>query len=270
MRAIEEASGPGPPALLQGTPVIPLIAIACSAGLCALLVATGLVPRGWLGVAAIAGGQGALLATALGWAGVGASGPRPWVACAVPVGVLAVAAALSSIGPLGAVAYAAVPVVTWRIAAGSPLLVGWPAREALVAGLAVGVLLGAHLLVSATRTLGYSPRVESVAAFLHALAYDAGANVLVAECFFRGALFDRLLRRWSFWPAAAVATTACVLRYAVDPLLPKSAELLVGAVFYTGLQSLASCWLFWWSGSLVPGYVSGLGFFAAYRLLKVG
>src|SRR5262249_2790906 len=113
-------------------------------------------------------------------------------------------------------------------------------------------------------------RIQSAGAFLQALAYDAGANVLVAECFFRGALFDRLQRHWSFWPAAAVATVACVLRYVVDPLLPKSVELVVGAVFYTGLQSLASCWLLWWSGSLVPGYVSGLGFFAAYRLLKAG
>ena len=281
MRAIEEPADLGPPALLRGTPAILLMAIACSAGLCALLAVTGVVPRGWFGVAAVLGGQGVLLATALGWAGGGVSTPRSWVACAVPVGALAIGATLSTIAPLGAVTYVAVPVVIWWIAARDekrgradrtrrPLLVCWPTREAVLAGLVVGGLLGAHLLVSATRTLGYSPRVDSAAALVQALAYDAGANVLVAECFFRGALFDRLQRRWSFWPAATAATAACVVRYVVDPLLPKSPELLVGAVFYTGLHSLASCWLLWWSGSLVPGYVSGLAFFAAYRLLKVG
>ena len=102
---------------------------------------------------------------------------------------------------------------------------------------------------------------------LAAIAYDVGANVLAAECFFRGALFNRAQRRWSFAGAATIATAAYVLRYVVDPLLPKQVELVVGAVFYLALLGAINCWLLWWSESLVPGLVSALVFFAVYRTL---
>jgi len=79
--------------------------------------------------------------------------------------------------------------------------------------------------------------------------------------------FRRGERRWSFAAAATVATIAYVLRYLVDPLLPKSAGLMVGAVFYLALLSGVNCWLLSWSGSLLPGLVSATIFFAAYRTL---
>jgi len=60
------------------------------------------------------------------------------------------------------------------------------------------------------------------------------------------------------------------VRYLVDPLLPKSIELVVGAVFYLALLGLINCWLLWWSESLVPGLLSALVFFAAYRTLGSG
>jgi hypothetical protein len=91
--------------------------------------------------------------------------------------------------------------------------------------------------------------------------------VLAAECFFRGALFNRAARRWSFATAATVATAAYVLRYLVDPLLPKSPELIAGAVFYLALLGAINCWLLAWSQSLVPGLVSATLFFVAYRTL---
>src|SRR5436309_726621 len=100
--------------------------------------------------------------------------------------------------------------------------------------------------------------------------HDAGANVLAAECFFRGALFNRAQRRWSFTVAATLATTSYLVRYLVDPLLPKSIELVVGAVFYLALLGAINCWLLWWSESLVPGLLSALIFFAAYRTLGSG
>src|SRR5207249_1168787 len=149
-------------------------------------------------------------------------------------------------------------------------LAGQVSRRALLAAVALGAVLGGHLLVSASLTLGVHIRPDGVAAVLAALAYDAGANVLAAECLFRGALFNRAQRRWSFATALALATAAYVARYLVDPLLPKSVEWVVGAVFYLTLLSAGNCWLFWWSGSLVPGVVSALVFFAAYRLLGTG
>jgi hypothetical protein len=93
--------------------------------------------------------------------------------------------------------------------------------------------------------------------------------VLAAECFFRGALFNRAQRRWSFAVAVTLSTMGYVLRYLVDPLLPKSADLVVGAVFYLALLGAINCWLLWWSQSLVPGLLSALVFFAAYRTLGV-
>jgi membrane protease YdiL (CAAX protease family) len=99
------------------------------------------------------------------------------------------------------------------------------------------------------------------------LAYDVGANVLAAECFFRGALLDRAHRRWSFGAAAALSTVVCVVRYLLDPLLPGTLEVAAGAAFYIALLSVGNCWLYRQSGSVVPGFVAGVAFFAVYRLL---
>src|SRR5207245_9387140 len=120
---------------------------------------------------------------------------------------------------------------------------------------------------SASRPVGAQVRAARGSYVLAAIAYALGANVLAAECFFRGALFNRAQRRWSFAGAATIATAAYVLRYVVDPLLPKQVELVVGAVFYLALLGAINCWLLWWSESLVPGLVSALVFFAVYRTL---
>ena len=102
---------------------------------------------------------------------------------------------------------------------------------------------------------------------LSALAYDVGANALSAEWLFRGAVFSLLWRRWAFWPAALVTTALSLLRYLLDPALPHAAEARAGAVFYLGLVGLIACALRAWSGSLLPGYLAALAFFAAYRML---
>jgi hypothetical protein len=41
----------------------------------------------------------------------------------------------------------------------------------------------------------------------------------------------------------------------------------VGAVFYLGVIGLVACAFRARSGSLVPGYLAALAFFAAYRML---
>ena len=242
-----------------------LAALLTGAGAVLLLVELALLPPQAAGVAGVTAAHGAMLATALAWARVGSA------ASVVAVALVGVAAAASSLGALGSCAYLGpalwvgllsargrlpglglgTPVSPWRVAAG---------------GL-IGVGLSAHLLLSASRTLGVHVRGDHTPEMLVAIAYDVGANVLAAECFFRGALFRRGERRWSFAAAATVATIAYVLRYLVDPLLPKSAGLMVGAVFYLALLSGVNCWLLSWSGSLLPGLVSATIFFAAYRTL---
>jgi hypothetical protein len=179
-----------------------------------------------------------------------------------------VAARLGSAGPL---AYLLVPVVLVVEARGHPALraIGLgPARPAqALAGLGLGAFLGAHLLVTASRTFGYRLQTGGLSAYLAALAYDAGANALSAEWLFRGAVFSLLWRRGTFWPAALLTSGLSLLRYLFDPALPQAVEARVGAVFYLGLVGLIACALRAWSGSLLPGYLTALAFFGAYRML---
>lgn len=225
------------------------------------------MPHGLLAVATVVTSHGALLATALAWATRGAG--QAWVAIALLGG----AAAAARLGPPGALLYLAPALWVALLAARGRLApLGLAPRipgRALVAGIGVGLFLGAHLLVSASRTFGYRLRGDPVEVALW-IAYDVGANVLAAECFFRGALFNRTQRRASFATGVVVSTAACLVRYLVDPLLPRTAAIVIGTVFYLSLVSVANCWLLWWSGSLVPAFATSLIFFAAYRLLEAG
>jgi hypothetical protein len=264
MWAIEQPWRPAERSLFTETPT-PLVGALAAAALGALaLVELGTLPGAALKVVGVVAGQGALLATALGWAGAGA---RTGLVAVVLLGVGAVAATLE---PVGSIAYVGVPLwLWWRARRGALAALGLAGPVpwgAVWTGLAVGAFLGGHLLVSASRTFGVRLRLDDLV--LAAVAYDLGANVPAAEAFFRGALFGRAQRRWPLVAAVALSTTACVTRYMLDPLLPKSVELIVGAAFYLTLLSSANCCLFWWSGSLLPGAAAALVFFAAYRLLS--
>jgi hypothetical protein len=253
--------------LLCGTPVPLLAALGLLIAAAAAAAITGTIPLALARALAAGGAQGAMLATAVAWAARPPRGaPAPGVAALVVLAG-AVGAALL---PAGALAYLAAPVWLALERARLPGLGLDRAPLALVAaGAGLGALLGAHLLVTASMTLGYGVHVPPAGALAVWLAYDAGANVLATEAFFRGALFDRAQRRWPFAVAAALATAACLGRYLVDPLLPKSLETVAGAVFYLSLLSAAACWLYARSGSILPGAVAGLVFFAAYRLLHI-
>jgi hypothetical protein len=180
--------------------------------------------------------------------------------------LLAAAAACSALTPWGALVYLAVP--TWLLCRRTNWRSGGLAHaRAAVAGGLFGLLLGLHLLVNASLTLGFHVRPDRTAEVFAWLAYDVGANVLAAEAFFRAGLFARAHRRWSFAAAATVSTAASVVRYLVDPLLPHASEILAGATFYLALLGVGNCWLLARSGSLAAPVSAGLFFFAAYRLL---
>ena len=216
--------------------------------------------------------HGGLLAASLAAAWEGAPGwgaPAAWLALA-----LLTAAAGCVAAPWGCLAYLSPLVVMGCLVRRRPecLRMGLAPHadwRAVGLGAAVGGFLGVHLLVSASRTFGYPVRLGPPPPYLSALLYDAGANVLSAECFFRGTLFNRWQRRWSFWPGALAATGLSLVRYLLDPALPGVVELLVGAVFYLALLSLSGCALLWYSGSLLPSLAASLAFFGAYRMLHV-
>jgi membrane protease YdiL (CAAX protease family) len=266
--AIARPWEPHPGGLLSGTPLPLLILLAVVTVAAGALATAEVIPLGPARAVAAGAAQGALLATAVAWTSprAPARGPAPTLAALLTL-TGAVAAAFV---PFGAIAYLAAPVWLWRERSRLPGLgLTRASTGQLTAGAALGMLLGTHLLLTASLTLGYgvrAPRLEQLGPWL---AYDAGANVLATEAFFRGALFDRVQRRWPLAPAAALATLACLVRYLVDPLLPRNLEVMAGAVFYLTLLSLGACWLYWRSGSIVPGVAAGILFFACYRLLHV-
>jgi membrane protease YdiL (CAAX protease family) len=203
-------------------------------------------------------------------------GRRGWHGPALRGAVALIVASLTAkLSSAGAVAYLLVPLVVVRDATmwrARLERIGWRApRESRTAfvGAAAGVFLGVHLLFAASLMLGYPVAVPDGRRYLAAVAYDIGVNALTAEWLFRGAIFSALWRRWSFWPAAAVSTGLALVRYVLDPALPQTAELMAGAMFYMLLLGLGCCALRAWSGSLLPGYLATMAFFAAYRILLV-
>lgn len=267
MYALNDPWPPRRAGLLSGMPLLLLVALGVLTAGAGVLAACEIVPLTPARAIAAGGAQGALLATAVAWARCNSTGrPAPaWAATVVLAG--AVGATLS---PFGVIAYLAAPV--WLCRQRERLVGLGLARPPLgvcAAGAVLGAVLGAHLLLTASLTLGYGVRAPTLGHLASWLAYDAGANVLTTEAFFRGALLDRAQRRCAFAPAAAFVTALCLARYFLDPLLPRSLEVTAGAIFYLTLLSLANCWLYWRSGSIVPGVASGVTFFVCYRLLHV-
>jgi hypothetical protein len=221
-------------------------------------------PRAALGVVGTVAGHGVLLGAAFACTGVARRESGVFLA------LFTVAAIAERLHPLGGVAYLGPALRLARLAATGRLRrlgLGIPCpRTALVLGGLAGAFLGFHLLVSATLTASYRPRVD-LATYLSWLLFDVGAHVPATEMLFRGVLFDRLQRRWSLGMATVATTAATIVRYLVDPLLPHVAEIVLGAVLYISLLSAASCWLYWRYGSLAPGMAAALAFFAAFRSL---
>jgi hypothetical protein len=217
--------------------------------------------------------HGGLLAA--GW--LIATGARPdWARRAAPSAAATVLAVVASaLWTWGALAYVLVPLaLVWSARGDADARAAglrWPERPAwLLAGLAGGVFLGAHLLVTAARTLAYPVSSLDPERVVLALAYDAGVNVVSAEWCFRGGVFASSWRRRHFWAAAALCAGLALLRHLLDPALARSPEVVAGAAFYLSLLGLGSAALRAASGSLVPGYLAGIAFFTAYRALHVG
>ena len=259
MLALDEPCPRPQPGLLDGTPLVALgiLAVAWAA---AGLTLSEPITR----VAGLAAAHGALLGTAVAWARPGKW--ADWAPLEAAL-VLAAAAAGARLHPWGAVTYVIVPVwLAWRRGSWRRR-VSWRTVLAVAAGAMFGLGLGAHLLMNAALTFGHGVRtgpLEDLAAWW---AYDLGANVLAAEVFFRGALFERAYRRWSFSTATAIATSATLARYLADPLLPHSLGIAAGAVFYIALLGTGNCWLVARTGSVAPPLAAASVFFGAYRLL---
>jgi hypothetical protein len=227
--------------------------------------ASGSIWRTLAGAAVHAGFLG------LGWVFI-AGGRVGWKGPVLRLAALVVAASLvSRLGALGPLAYLVVPVAVCAEAGGRAEFaaagLAWPNPRAAALGLAGGVFLGIHLLITSSLTFGYLVRIDAAGAYWAAAAYDVGISALTAEWLFRGALFSTAWRRWAFAPAVGFSTGLAVLRYVLDPTLPAAPEVWLGAALYTGLIGVAACALRAWSQSLLPGYLATVTFFLAYRAL---
>lgn len=260
--------------MLADTPLALLGVLGLGWLVIAWLVTAGVQPSAALWIAALTATHGGLLAVALAWGATNGGARLPPRTTLITVTLVGVGVTAATLDPRGAILLAGTPAWLTILAARGQLVglgLGWPipAHGVLLGGV-IGALLGGHLHYSASQTLGYPLRGEGWAALLVLWAYDVGARVISAECFFRGALFNRLQRRWSFAAAAALATALSVLRYLVDPFVPGQVEVMVGALFYLTMLGAVNCWLLWWSGSLVPGLLASALFFFAYRALAIG
>ena len=260
--------------VLANTPLTLIATLGASWLAVAWLAAAGWLTAPVLRVASLTAAHAGLLAVALSWGAADAGVRLPLSTVLITFVLIGVGATAAAVDARGAVALAATPAWLALLAlrgrlVGLALGPEVPVRSLLVGG-AIGALLGGHLLLSASQTLGYPLRGDGWQALLVLWAYDVGANIVSAECFFRGALFNRLQRRWSFGAAAALATGLSLVRYVADPLLPRQVEVMAGALFYLTLLGAVNCWLLWWSGSLVPGLFAAAVFFFAYRALAIG
>lgn len=249
--------------------LIPFLLVFAGGGVAA---AVGIVSPDIARPLATAGFHGGLLAAALASAW---GRTRGWLGPAwLLAGLLFLASLSVRLSPWGAFAYTLVPLTLWALGRRHPLLrrIGWSWPEDYriwLLGAGAGLFLGAHLLLSASRTFGYPIRLTPVAPVLAAIAYDAGANILSAELCIRGAMFNFWQRRWGFWAGTIVSTVIYLLRYAGDPALTPTLEVAVGLMFYLALLSVAGCAILALSGTLLPSALAALLFFSAYRTLQL-
>jgi Type II CAAX prenyl endopeptidase Rce1-like len=273
MWALEHPAAPAPAPMFAATP----IALVAGLGV-GWLAATSLANAGWLSpaglkVVTLTATNGGLLAVALAWGSADAGKVLPRGSTTAAIVLIAAGTLGATLNENGAVAFVAAAAWFSTLAArgylvGLGLASGIAVRPLLLGGV-IGLLLGGHLLLSASQTLGHPPHVGAWPAILTRWTYDLGANVISAESFFRGALFNRLQRRWSFGPAAAVSAGGTLLRYLIDPLLPGDIEVLIGAALYLTALGVINCWLVWWSGHLGPALLVSALFFLAYRTLPI-
>lgn len=274
MWTLEQPWTPRQESVFANTPLTLIATLGAAWLSVAWLVSAGWLPASALWIAALTATHGGLLAVALAW-GAADSGVRlPPRAALVTIALIGTGATAATLDERAAIALLAAPAWLAILACRGQLVglglgPGIPLRPIVVGG-AIGALVGGHLLFSASQTLGYPMRAGGWPPLLVLWAYDVGARVISVECFFRGALFNRLQRRWSFGTAAALATALTVVRYLVDPVVPGQVEVMVGALFYVTFLGAANCWLLWWSGSLVPGLLASALFLFTYRALAIG
>jgi len=224
MWALDQSCAPRAGRLFADTPLALLAVLALGAATTWALVELGVLAPHAMHVAGVTAGHGALLATAFAWARV-RSGSG-----VVVVALLGLAGSVAALGRFGAFAYLGPPCGSpgWRGAAGLPASASaLPCRCAACSPAPSPVHSSRRIfglgVADARRSRAPGPHAGGARrGRLRRRSQRARGRVLLP----RRALQPR--------PAAMVlhrrrtlATTSYVVRYLVDPLLPKSIELVV-------------------------------------------
>ena len=137
----------------------------------------------------------------------------------------------------------------------------WSWSAGIGAGLLVGALIGSHFWLT-TRSAGMALNVKPWPYMAWQLFYEIGPQSLPEELFMRGVVFNELYfeRGKNFWVAALAACSLELLSLLAKQDYSGDLLIVVGVVFYTVVSSVASAWLFRWSRSVVPGYISNVVF----------
>jgi hypothetical protein len=137
----------------------------------------------------------------------------------------------------------------------------WRWSKGVGVGLLVGLLIGSHFWLT-TRSAGMMLNVKPWPYVTWQLFYELGPQSLPEELFMRGVVFNELYfeRGKNFWLAALAACSLELLSLLVKQDYSADLIIIVGVVFYTVVSSVASAWLFRWSRSIVPGYISNVTF----------
>src|SRR5712691_7283018 len=162
--------------ILDGTPLALIVALGAG-----WLAVAGLAAAGWMNpaavrIASITVVHGGLIAVALTWAAADTGTSVAPHAPVVMIALIAAGATASELDPRAALIHLAAPA--WlAVLAGRRQLIGLglgpdvPLPPVLI-GVAIGGLLGGHLLVSASQTLGHPLRAEGWLPLLGLWAYD--------------------------------------------------------------------------------------------------
>ncbi len=131
----------------------------------------------------------------------------------------------------------------------------------VLVGLGVGLLISFHFWLTARAAdLELGPKPWPYVAWQ--VFYEAGPQSLTEELFMRGVVFNELYfgRQWNFWAAALTVSGLELLSLVVKQDYSADLLIILGAVLYTVVSSVASAGLFRWSRSVVPGYANNLVF----------
>jgi len=131
-----------------------------------------------------------------------------------------------------------------------------------VVGLLTGLVLGGHLLFTATTAAGMSLSLRPWPYVLWSLCYEVGVQSITEELFFRGVAFNYLYRVMgrNLWLSAIVTSLLNVAALMVKAGWSANLLLFLGTLFYTFAMGMVSAALFSRSRSIVPGFVNNVVF----------